>query len=166
MISKLDPALWSCQILIFIINYFILLLLLTVFLSFCVPSPKRGFQWFQREISHMESVCRGILDWTLGPCLLFFHVWGLLQREGICPVAWIYCHLECLAKGFVLAAFFFFFFWNNGCFWESCKVGHCVYGLEKEDPEAGALPSPLRKDESWHSSPSSGLQTKRFFCFS
>ena len=60
---------------------------------------------------------------------------------------------------------FFFSFWNNGCFWESWKVGHCVFGLEKEDPEAGALPSPLRKDESWHSSPSSGLQTKRVFCF-
>lgn len=67
MISKLDPALWSCQILIFIINYFIILLLLTVFLSFCVPSQREDFRISKRNFTYGKCLQGNIgLDtWAL-----------------------------------------------------------------------------------------------------
>lgn len=162
MISKLDPALWSCQILIFINNYFILIIIINSISVFLCPLPKERMSVISKR-SFTYGKCLqgniGLDTWVLSvisPCLRFAAERGCLSCCLNLLPSWVF------TKGFVLEAFFFFFFWNNGCFWESWKVGHCVFSLEKEDPEAGASsPSPLRKDESWHSSPSSGLQMKR-----
>lgn len=110
MISKLDPALWSCQILIFIINCFILLLLLTVFLSFCVP-PKERISVISKRNFNIWKVSAGEYwtgqFWALS--VIFPRLRFAAERGHLSCCLNLLPPFECLAKGFVLAAFFFFF---------------------------------------------------------
>ena len=58
MISKLDPALWSCQILIFIINYFILIIIInSIFLSVFPPQRENVSDF--KEKFHIRKVSAG-----------------------------------------------------------------------------------------------------------
>ena len=67
MTSKLDPALWSCQILIFIINYCIILIIIINIISvFLCSLPKKRISVISTRNLHMEGVCRGVLDGHLG----------------------------------------------------------------------------------------------------
>lgn len=49
----------------------------------------------------------GLDTWALS--VIFPRLRFAAERASVLLLG-IYCHLECLAKGFVLAAFFFFFF--------------------------------------------------------
>ena len=96
-----------------------------------------SLQWLQREISHREGIfmgsCTGGVGLVFLPCLSF--------GSDTAPVLfqWFIAFLFSSSWRLCLCSLLY-----NGCFWESWKVGHCVFCLEKEDLEAqkGQCPAP------------------------
>lgn len=121
---------------------------------------KQGISLISKRNFTRGKYHRGVLDRRRGSC--HFSMCDVWIREGACLVPRVQRLLVILAKGFVFEAVL------NGCFGEPCKVGHCVFCLERRPPlprTAVASSVLMGRDETWLSSPSAGLQTNTAFGF-
>lgn len=118
------------------------------------PLQTEQFPYFKVKF-HNGKYHKGQETWLLS----LFCVWDLDQR-GHLSMPRVHRLLVISVKGFVFEAVV------NGCFGESCKVGHCVFCLERRPPlprTAGAQLGPHR--QRWNLTPWSFCRTINQYSF-